>query len=250
MDNFDYYIRKPWNVPRALEKMYNTEVLEDVLYTLNQFQAGCFYILDYYRYKLIVDSPTSRILCGYPKELAQKEGLDFFRRITDKSRLALRVHRDKEFFNIFFRYPESYRRNFVLTNDIVVEDINKEELIFHHKIVPYKLDKNGNMWLALCFCSAFPEKTEDNRSMIVNSATGERYEFMNGSFVLSDTDALTQEELMILEWMAKELSAEYICDQMKISESSLKRKKQKIYTKLGVLSSSGAIRKAHLMGII
>jgi DNA-binding CsgD family transcriptional regulator len=199
---------------------------------------------------MIVDSSSSTILCGYQKELAQSEGIDFFRRIMSGSRFALRAHREKDFFNIFYRYPEVYRRNFVLLSDIVLEDISHNELILHHKMVPYKLDKNGNMWLALCFCSAFPEKAEDSRSSLTNSATGERYEFMGGSFVLSDTNILDQEELLILEWMAKELSAEYICETMKISESSLKRKKQKIYTKLGVLSSNGAIRRAQIMGII
>jgi DNA-binding CsgD family transcriptional regulator len=125
-----------------------------------------------------------------------------------------------------------------------------KELILHHHTVPYKLCQNGNMWLGLCHVWASPEK-KSGGSLIIDRKTGEQYNFIDNKFVKSDTHILTQEEVMILNWMVQELSDERMSELLKDSSvHNFKHKKRALLKKLGATTSVGDIHKAHLMGII
>ena len=244
---FDFVNQKPWNVPDSWEKKWCRKTLEAVLRPLNLIEGESFYLIDYYRKKIVVDLPSSLILCGYPKELMDEEGLDFFSRITEKD--PIRTHRYKEFFNILFRYPEDLRKNVVVSYDVVVKDVNGIKYTLHHKRTPFQLDKNGNVWLFLCSCSISPTTKPNYQSMLINRETNEQFEFANGRFILSDK-ALTHDELSVLKWMVKDISIAQICELTKIPEYTLNRIKRRIFDKLEVSNSRSAIHKAHLMGLV
>jgi hypothetical protein len=107
------YVRKPWNIPKAWEKLSSREQITTFLRMLNQFENGSYYVQDYFKERILIDLPTSPILCGYSKELAEKEGFDFFRRIMDEEHFYLRTYRDSEFFKLFHHLPCEHRKALV-----------------------------------------------------------------------------------------------------------------------------------------
>jgi hypothetical protein len=58
--------------------------MEDMLQCFHKFEGRHFYMRDFFRGNVFFDSPSSPILCGYPKALAEREGFAFFERIHDQ----------------------------------------------------------------------------------------------------------------------------------------------------------------------
>jgi DNA-binding NarL/FixJ family response regulator len=75
-------------------------------------------------------------------------------------------------------------------------------------------------------------------------------DFINGMFVSSDYKALTEEEMLVLEWLVKDLSDKEICKAINIPKYSLNRIKKKIFNKLDANNSRSAVYRAGLMGLI
>jgi len=240
---------KIWNIPKDLERSFGIEKIEETLNLFNCAGDNHYIVMDYFRQKIITGTPSCATLTGYSREVIQKDGFSFYRRILEKSEMDWLIKLITARHELFFSYPEYRRKDLSLSFDLTTKNANQTELVLRHKLVPYQLCKNGNLWLELCFVTetAF-EHTP--KAIAVDSQTGRQYDFINGAFKLSDIKILSQEELNILRWMTKDLSAKQICEHLGIADSSLKRKKRKIYETLGVSTSAGAVYKAHLIGII
>jgi len=242
--------KNEWEIPKNKLKIFNSEEIEDILRTANLACSGEFYMTDYFREKIFVCSPSAMILCGHPKEQMDKEGFGFYYHILKKDEWAWIMRMNVAAFEFAFSLPESQRKECVVSYDLTVQTINGNEIILHHKAVPYKLCNNGNLWLALCHITMSSAKQMRGMAHITNMVTGERYDLIEDKFVLSKAEVLSNEETQILEWMIKDMSPEQICGLMSISISNFKRRRQTIYTKLGASTPAAAIHKAHLMGII
>ncbi|MCL2683131.1 MAG: LuxR C-terminal-related transcriptional regulator [Bacteroidales bacterium] len=242
--------KKTWKVPKNKLKIFSIEEIEEFLKALNLACSGEFYMVDYYREKIFVSSPSALILCGHSKESMVQEGFGFYYYILKKNEWAWIMQMNEAAYETVFCFPEHQRINCVVSYDLTIQTINANELILHHKVVPYKLCNNGNVWLALCHVTRSSAKKMQGTAHITNMTTGEQYDFVEDEFVLSKIEVLSNDETQILEWMVKDISPEQICDLLNISISNFKRRRQTIYKKLGVNTPAGAIHKAHLMGVI
>jgi DNA-binding CsgD family transcriptional regulator len=248
----EYVAVKPWNIPKTWEDALYKGKPEAILAAINRLTGSDFYMRDYFRRKMIIDSPASSILCGYSKKLAEQEGLLFFIRLfgDDQSEIEAEVCRERAFYNFLCTYPIEQRRNLIYCCDFAAIGVDGSKTVLYHQITPFQLDKNGNPWLMLCSCSVSSYKDKTSRTVIVDKSNGRRFDLIDGKYVLSDSPNLSKREVMVLKWMVKNLAAKQICDILNIPEYTLKRIKQRIYAKLSVNNAGGAIHKAHLMGII
>jgi len=244
------HIQKPWKVPRNLERLYSPRNVEAAINFFNRVCESNFYILDFRNQKLISGNLSSVLLCGYPIDLVEKEGADFFKRILSENEFEWFSQLNKEWYNIFYSYPELQRQNLEFTYDLLATTSSQQEIILRHKLVPYKLDKNGNMWLGLYHITSSEHLSILSKAKIVNIQTGESYDYIQGKFMLSDVKTLSCEEIMILRYSAKEIPLKQIADMLKVSVSSLKRKRQQIFDKLESKTIASAIYKATMMKII
>ena len=241
--------RQPFKISSRQKQAFSEEELENTLAAFN-YACGNFYMLDYYRKKIIVDSPTSPILCGFPKSQADKEGFDFFQQTLSDEEWKWLSRVNIKCYQIFFKHSELDRKNLVFSYDLTMTTVKKKKIVLHHKLVPYKLCRNGNLWLGLCHVSLSPHQ-ESGHPTIFNRKTGERYDFIDDKFVKTLNFCLTGEELMILEWMIKGLSDKLICERLdNMPITNFKRRKRILYNKLEASTSAEAIHKAHLMGVI
>ena len=224
--------------------------LEEMLSSFNHTGKSNFYFLDYFRKRIIVDSPLSLILAGYPKTQAEKLGFDFFEHVLSDSEWAWLDNLNKMSYDFFFHYPKNRRKDLLFSYDLTVLTAKNKSVILHHNISPYKLCKNGNMWLGLCHVWVSPSQKK-TVPFVVDRKTGEQYEFVDNKFTKISTRAFTEEDLMILGWMVKDLTDGQMSEHLKASSvANFKRKKRVLFDKLGAGTSASAIHKAHLLGII
>jgi hypothetical protein len=239
-----------WNIPEELEKTFSKETLEDLLSTLNQVGGQRFYIMDYYRKRIIVESSSSLILCGHPKELANKKGFGFFKHILSVEEWHWLSCVNCQSYSIFFDTHLRNRKKSTILYDLTFINANKTEIILHHKVVPYQLCKNGNLWLSLCSVELSNQKNSP-KALIHNTKTDEWHEFSNNRFHRIVNNNLSEDELLLLKCLTKKLHAEDICSLLGgITISCLKDKKRKMYQKMGVESGIEAVHWAHLRGIL
>lgn len=240
---------KPWNIPRELARAFRKSDLEHSLKQLNPIGGGHLYFVDYYQKRLIVgSSPDDLALCGYPKELIEQEGIDFYKRILAIEEIKWLIQMNKEALKLYYKYPENERRTMTLYFSLAAKNIEGEKIFLHHKLFPYRLDKNGNIWLSLCFVSMSLFK-DTNSASIVNVVGNEKYKYLNSVFQLSEFEDITKEEIKILSWMVNDFTSEEMCSLLKISDSSFKRKRQRMFKKFNVQTAAAAVHKAHLLGI-
>lgn len=241
---------KSWKIPPSLVKEPNRNRLVDMLTAMNQINDGrSYYIRDSYEQKIIVDSATSAILCGYTKEIAEKEGFAFYHRIFNEKEWKWFDKMFKDSYRIFHKYPIAKRKFLVSQYNFEVRTVSQGAMVLHHKSTPYQLCDNGNLWLSLSSVTVSTAKSTGDAT-ITNTETGEQYIFHKDKYVLSDEVAITHEELLFLELMCNDLSAKQIIAQLNISESGFHAKKQRLFDKLKVKNAAGAVYKAGLMGII
>ena len=242
--------QKVWDIPKIEQKRFNTKELEYMLETFNRARRGNYYITDYYHEKFVIDTPSSLILCGHSKEIAEQEGFGFLSRILKPAELEWIHKMNAAGYKTLFRYPPTKRLKSVIFYDLTVRTADGEEFILHHKVIPYKLCRNGNMWLGLCYATISSSKKMEGRATFYNSETGERYTLIDDEFVLSDTEPITPDDVQILKGMIKEMPTKVLASLMKMSESNLNRKKRLLYTKLNASTGVNAIHNAHVLGII
>jgi DNA-binding CsgD family transcriptional regulator len=246
----DPRIRKPWKIPKDLARIYNTRSVESALGLFNRASHGNFYMVDYYEQKLIVGSASASTFCGYSKDIVEIEGFGFYKRILLKNEMKWLAKMNEEAYLIYYNYPESERQNLEFSYDLIAKTQNKQEIVLRHKLVPYKLCSNGNMWLGLCHVTTSSFLHMFSKAHIANIQTGEQYDFIDGRFVPSIIAALSPDEVTILLHMAKDMQRKQIADALNISESSIKKKKQLLFDKLNVKTSAAAVYKATMLKII
>jgi len=243
--------KRQWNISKKDLKAFCHQKMEDMLSSFNRACSGDFYIADYYHKKFIIDSPYSLFLCGYSKEFVAEQGFAFFGTILKKENLNWIMQMNRVGYKTLFRLPVHQRTKAIISYDLAVITADGEDLILHHKVVPYQLCKNGNMWLGLCHVSVSSSKTASDQAIFFNAETGERYNLIGGEFELSDTKPITKEDMQILRCLIKGFADKQTISQLgDITLSAFKTKKQRLFEKLDVNTSTEAIHKAHLMGII
>ena len=245
----DPCIRKPWKITRDDKRAYSPEKIKKTLSLLNRITNEEFYVVDYRDQKLLTGITMAPTLCGYPRDVVQKEGLDFYNLILSKSEQQYLKRLNKAAMDIFFNYGEQERQNLEFSYNLIANTIDQHQIILWHKLIPYKLCENGNMGLGLCLVAIAPSSIK-NKASIMNYETGEKYKFAGGKFVECGEKSLTSEEITILKLMAEDTAGKRIGEILKVSESYLKRKKQRICSKLGVTTSIGAACLAKDLGII
>jgi DNA-binding CsgD family transcriptional regulator len=242
--------QKEWDIPQRQLDFLNQQEIESILNAFNQSCGGCYYMLDYYNKKVIVDSLSSLVLCGYPKKALEKYGFKFFRQILDADEQRWLNTVNAAGWEVLFSLPEQKRMNLKLSYDLTVKTVNGIKYVLHHTITPFKLCENGNMWLGLCHVVISSSKEMDSKADIVNTETGQTYKFSNGKFVMSKTKILTYKERQILSLLATDMTGEQISKTLGVALTVYNRHKRSLFDKLGVDKVASAIHKAHIDGLI
>ena len=242
--------KKPWSIPKEKARLFSFTKINETLGLFNRACGDSFYMNDYFNEKILVGDSAHSTYSGYSRTLVEKEGFDFYNRILKPEEYAWLEKMHRAAYKIFYSYPENQRQNLEISYHLIITTSNGSEIILNYKLVPFLFDENGNMWLGLLFCTQLFATPMGPRATINDFETGKKYEFINDEFVLSETKALTNEEISILKWIAIGMQGKNMCHLLNISERSLERKKQNAFAKLNATTSAAAVYKATTSGII
>jgi DNA-binding CsgD family transcriptional regulator len=245
---------KPWNITPDMRRNFNEKKNKENLDLFNQINEsrGYFFMLDYSEDKLYLGNAQLYGITGYSATYIESiSRSEFYGKILKPDEFEWYYKMVKQACDLGYKYPADSRKNLELNFDLITITATNLELTLRHKIVPYKFDKNGNMWLGLGYVSHLASSTPQiAKAVLTNFLTGEQYIYKNDKFVLTTIKTLTHHEISILKWAAEDKSSEQICDALHISESSFKRKRKQIFEKLNVQSTAAAVYKATSMGLI
>ncbi len=246
----DSFTQKPWNIPKRLAKTYGDEELQNTVNTLSRTSTSNFYIKDYKQQKYIISSLASLTLLGHPKEVILRDGFDFTTRVLDEKWKKWHDNVHQSAFETLFNARKSQRKNFVLNYNIISKTPTDVEILSSHTLTPYQFCKNGNLWLSLGCVKIMTTASLAGHAYMVETESGEHYDFIDNKFQLLETEAITQSDIRVLRWMGDDLSTEQICELLGISTSNFCRKRKKLFRKLGVNTPTGAVYKAQQLKII
>ena len=242
--------KKPWRIPKEVSRAFGVKKIDDLLDLFNRACGGSFYMVDYHSEKILIGNSSHSTFSGYSRALVEKEGFEFYHRILSPKELNWLTDMCKKASKVFYGFSEEHRRHIEFTYDLLATTANNKELILRYKLVPFQFDRNDNLWLGLIFCQQLQSRPIGPKAFIDDSATGDRYDYVDGEFVLSEIKTLTKLEISILKWLANGISGKNICGLLEISERNLRRKEQALFEKLNADTAAAAIYKATKQGII
>jgi len=208
-------------------------------------------LIDFHEEKVIVGNLAGHTVAGLPVELIRKEGLKLSDKILPESEREWLKNMDIEARKIFAQYDDfDTRLEFVFSHDLQAKTPSGREITLYHRLVPYQLDENGDLWLAVCAVSAMPLTHKATKACIDSVRTGERYDYIDGKYILSEHKHLTEEEIEILAHLADGIAIKQISAKIGISLRAVERKKKVALTKLGAHTQAAAVYRAKSMGLI
>jgi DNA-binding CsgD family transcriptional regulator len=245
---------KPWDITPDMRRNFSEKKNKENLDLFNQINEsrGYFFMLNYAQDKLYLGHAQLYGITGYSSTYIESMSRsEFYTKILKPDEFEWYYKMIKQARDLVYQYPTNSRKNLELNFDLLTTTATNIELTLRHKIVPYKFDKNDNLWLGLGYVSHLPSSTPQiAKAVFTNSLTGEQYIYKNDKFFKTTIKTLTYDEILILKWTAEDKTSEQMCDVLHISESSFKRKRKQIFEKLNVQSTAAAVYKASSMGII
>lgn len=145
-------------------------------------------------------------------------------------------------FQFFNRQPKEERHLFSISYDFHIVNNNKESVLINHKLTPLAMDKNGHMWLGVCYVSI---SNNDSVGNIQVRKSGDScywcYEPEIDRWIKKVGLKLTDREKEVLMLSARGLTVEQIADRVHRSKDTIKSRRRALFEKLGVSSISEAI---------
>lgn len=234
----------------------NYSKIESYLKSLQAISKLCdlsYYIIDYYKKSFYYVSPNPLFLSGYTQEEVLKLGYDFYGLCVPPDDLALLFDLNIAGFNFFYLLPKERRENAIISYDFRLKHkTNQSIIMINHKLGPLLLTDDGNIWMAICLVSLSSRKKSGDVHIIMHD-NNSRFNFNieNKTFeAAKKNERLTKREKEILKCIAIGDRIEVISKKLKITESTIKNHKTKIFEKLHANSAAEAVFYASKQNII
>ena len=202
-----------------------------------------FYIIDYYRKNFFYVSSNPLFLSGYSREEVLKMGYDFYSVCVPPEDLQLLFELNKSGFRFFYELPVERREHATISYDFRLKYKNLGNLIMiNHKLAPLLLNEEGNIWMAICLVTLSTRQTPGDVHIIMKDDQS-RYDFNREEqiFEEKETEKLTRKEHEVLKLIALGNGLEEISSRLKISTSTVKNHKTRIFKKLNVKTTVEAV---------
>lgn len=233
----------------------NYRKIENYLEALQAISKLCdlsYYIVDYYKKCFYYVSENPLFLCGYKQEEVLKLGFDFYPLCVPPDDLKLLFELNEAGFKYFYNLPVVRRENAVIVYDFRLKHkTNKSLIMINHKLAPLLLTEDGNIWMAICLVSISSRKESGDVHIIMQDDKSRlNFNIEKKTFEDAQDMVLTKREKEILKFIAIGDRIEVISQKLKISESTIKNHKTKIFEKLHANSAAEAVFYASKQNLI
>jgi len=237
----------------GIDNYSKIEYYLDALKVVSKLCDLSYYIVDYYKKSFYYVSLNPLFLSGYTQEEVLKLEFDFYPLCVPEDDLKLLYVLNEVGFKYFYELPIKRRKEAVISYDFRLKHkTNNSLLMINHKLTPLLLTDDGNIWMAICVVTLSSRK-EPGDVHIVMQDDQSRFNFNieNKTFeVAQKNEGLTKREKEILKFIAIGDRIEVISKKLKITESTIKNHKTKIFEKLHANSAAEAVFYASKQNLI
>ncbi len=219
--------------------------------SLSQVTYQSIYLIDYYKRGFAYVSDNPLFLCGKTSHQVLRDGYLFYLKNFPKEDLQLLLKINMAGFSFLSKIPKEDRLSYSISYDFHLIQRNKHSVLINHKLTPLLLDKDANIWIALCVVSL---SSNDLRGNIKIKRKGENkvYQFnlTTDKWEEQTIPKLNNQEREILILSSQGFTMEKIAKELFLSIDTIKFHKKNLFKKLNTKSISEAIAAATNLTLI
>jgi len=213
----------------------NVDFYLQTLSAISRIANMSIYIVDYYKKGFLYVSSNPLFLCGYEAEEVKQLGFAFYPKITSPENLTMLLEINEKGFEYFYDMPPESRANLFISYDFEIRHKNGYKLIVNHKLTPFALSCEYDMWLSLCLVTLSTRDKPGNAFIQeFNSTSRQEYSFKSRRWKEVRSVVLTEREREVLQLAAMGYTEQGVADKLFIDKTTVKFHKSNILTKLNV----------------
>ena len=219
--------------------------------TLSQVTYQSIYLIDYYKRGFAYVSDNPLFLCGKTSDQVLRDGYLFYLKNVPKEDLELLLKINMAGFSFLSNIPKGDRLSYSISYDFHLIQRNKHLVLINHKLSPLLLDKDANIWIALCVVSL---SSNDKSGNIEIKRKGEnkvyRFDLTAEKWQERTMPKLNNQEREILMLSGQGFTMEKIAKELFLSIDTIKFHKKNLFKKLSARNISEAIAAATNLRLI
>ena len=209
------------------------------------------YVIDYNRRNFLYVSPNQPFLCGRAPEEVKEKGYEFYFDVVPEDEIRMLLEINEAGFDLYNQLPIENRLDCIIEYDFHIVLPGGRAHLIHHKLTPMLLDREGNLWLALCVVS--PSVSKEAGNVIFSSKGGAEkyaYSFVSKRWRKCQAVELTERETDILRLSVQGMTSNEIAERLYIDVNTVKFHKKSLFYKLNVHNITEAIGRASNLRLI
>lgn len=250
MSKFKHNLELPMGMsptaPEAKEQLLRAYI--DVVDAIARTTYKSLYIIDYSTMGFAYVSDNPLFLCGLtPKEVLEK-GYDYYYDFLYKEDLNFLFLINRVGFKFLAETAVEDRLRYTISYSFYIPTDASEastRILVNHQLTPLCLDKDGNIWLALCAVS-LAHSQEPYSAFITMEGSQTRWQYSHEYGIWKELPKLflTDKERAIIVLSRQGMTTQEIADTIHRSIDTVKGYRKELFRKLGVESISEAIASA------
>ena len=226
---------KPINLTDNIsEKDYNkTRPLINFAKSFSQVAYQSIYLIDYYKRTFLYVSENPLFLCGYTPAHVLNEGYSFYLKNVPLEDLEMLLKINIAGFKFYNNIPTAERLQHSISYDFHLKQPNSHQILINHKLAPIILDKDYNIWIALCIVSlSSNDKAGNVKIKNVNQPHYHEYDMAKDEWIERKMIRLNRHEKEILLLSSQGFTMEEIAKRLNVSFDTIKFHRKSIFKKL------------------
>jgi DNA-binding CsgD family transcriptional regulator len=219
--------------------------------SLSQLTYQSIYLIDYYERGFAYVSDNPIFLCGKSSKQVLHDGYLFYLKNVPNEDLEMLLKINIAGFSFLSNIPKGDRLTYSISYDFHLIQRNKHLLLINHKLTPLLLDKDANIWIALCVVSL---SSNDRSGNIQIKRKGEsrvyQFDLTADKWQEQTIPKLSNQEREILILSGQGFTMEKIAKELFLSIDTIKFHKKNLFKKLSSRSISEAIAVATNLTLI
>lgn len=208
------------------------------------------YVIDYHKRQFIYVSKNPLFLCGEKPEDVLKLGYQFYQKYVPLADLEMLLRINEAGFGFYYDLSFFERHRYSISYDFHLINPSGKWNLVNHKLTPLILDKNHNIWLALCVVTHSTATNSGN--VVITKDRGNKiyvYDFKNDKWKEQDKIKLSFREKEILALTIQGFNMNQIAQKLEITEATIKFHKKNIFRKLQVKNIAEALSSASIRNL-